>query len=263
MPSLQTESRAPLVASSVWQLVIDEAGHPGSYNMAVDQALLDAAHLSGSATLRLYRWDPPCLSFGRNESADQRYDRALIERLGLDAVRRPTGGRAVWHEHEVTYAVAAPLAEFGSLRAAYHAIHARLAAALRSLGADATLAPDRVPARPDGPGSCFDAPVGGEVLVSGRKVVGSAQVRLGDAFLQHGSILLDGSQEALQRVALRPLAPGGATTLSAALGRSVMFKEVVDAIIGAWGEDWALTASYRRLPPLPARFLDPGWTWRR
>ena len=116
--------------------------------MALDQALLHAAARTGAAWLRLYRWDPPCLSFGRNEPALARYDREAIERLGLDVVRRPTGGRAVWHEHEATYAVAAPVAAFGSLRVAYRLIHQRLAAALRSLGVPAIIAPDQPTARP-------------------------------------------------------------------------------------------------------------------
>jgi len=247
-------------------------------NLAIDQSLLEEADRSHTAQLRLYRWNPPCLSFGRHEPT-RRYDRALLERLGLDVVRRPTGGRAVWHEHEVTYAVAAPIAAFGSLRAAYRAIHERLAAALRCLGADASLAPDRLAARPpDRPGTCFESPVGGEVLVWGRKLVGSAQVRRGRAFLQHGSILLDGSQEMLAAVSHQPSAFSyqtsdvrGATTLSAALGRRVTFEEVAKAIIGAWGSTLAPTAPVRPRPPLPACppdrltafFLDPAWTWRR
>ncbi len=163
--------------------------------MAIDQALLEAAERTGRAFLRLYRFDPPCLSFGRNEPARERYDRAVMTHRGLDAVRRPTGGRAVWHEHEVTYAVAAPLGLLGSLRASYLAIHTRLAAALDALGVRATVAPDRPTARPpDRPGPCFAASVGGEVLIDGKKVIGSAQVRRGGALLQHGSILLDGSQ---------------------------------------------------------------------
>ena len=153
-----------------WHVIIDADGHSGAENMAVDLALLDDADRDGSSALRLYRWDPPCLSFGRNESAIGHYDRAKIERLGIDVVRRPTGGSAVWHEHEVTYAVAAPIDTFGSMREAYCAIHEKIAAALRSLGADATLAPTRPPARPPTrPNSCFDAAVGGEVLVNGRK----------------------------------------------------------------------------------------------
>ena len=76
--------------------------------MALDAALLEAAERDGLRALRLYAWQPGTLSFGRNEPATRRYDRAAIEARGLATVRRPTGGRAVWHHHEVTYAVAAP-----------------------------------------------------------------------------------------------------------------------------------------------------------
>src|SRR5688572_13446267 len=158
--------------------------------MAIDEALLGQAVQSGGAFLRLYRWNPPTLSFGRNEPVAALYDEAAIARRGIAVVRRPTGGRAVWHDQEVTYAVAAPIAAFGSLRTAYCVIHTRLAEALRGLGVDPVLAPDRPPIRPSAhPTSCFAAPAGGEVLAGGRKLVGSAQVRRRDAFLQHGSIL--------------------------------------------------------------------------
>jgi lipoyl(octanoyl) transferase len=187
--------------------------------MAADEALLDRVVRSGGAFLRLYRWDPPTLSIGRNQPI------SAVAR-DLPMVRRPTGGKAVWHQHEVTYAVAAPIALFGSLRSAYCDIHTRLIAALRSLGIEASLAPDRPTVRPsDGPTSCFAAPVGGEIVALGKKLVGSAQVRRRDAFLQHGSILLD--------VALAQSFNGG-TTLAEVLGRKLTFGEVTDAIINTW-----------------------------
>ncbi len=189
--------------------------------MTIDELLLAESVQSGSAFLRLYRWDPPTLSIGRNQPAVS---------TGVPVVRRPTGGQAVWHEHEVTYAVAAPIALFGSLRNAYCEIHTRIATALRSLGADTVLAPvRRAVATSSRPASCFASAVGGEILVKGRKLVGSAQVRRGDAFLQHGSILLGGSQETV---------PGGtgATTLSDVLGRPVTFEETARAVADNWGE---------------------------
>jgi len=199
--------------------------------MATDEALLDRVFRSRAAFLRLYRWDPPTLSIGRNQSM------AAFER-GLPIVRRPTGGKAVWHEHEVTYAVAAPIALFGSLRDAYCEIHTRLRAALLSLGVEASLASYRPTVRPsDGPTSCFAAPAGGEILVQGRKLVGSAQMRRGDAFLQHGSILLAGSQHTAG-------ARTGETTLAAALGRAVTFEETARAIVANWGA--SLTPSGRQ-----------------
>jgi lipoate-protein ligase A len=259
-----------------WRLLVEPAGSAGAVNMAIDQDLLERAAESSIPTLRLYRWNPPCLSFGRNEPASQCYDRAQVERLGIDVVRRPTGGRAVWHEHEVTYAVAAPIDAFASLRGAYRAIHETLAAALRSLGADVVLAPDRRLTRPpldptaassDRHGSCFSTSVGGEILAGGRKLVGSAQVRRGDALLQHGSILLEGSQEMLRAVGRLPSDIGGATTLSQVLGRPVTFAEVANAVVMAFADRLTAASSDRRItrpPSVPtARFLDPAWTWRR
>ena len=228
----------------------------------MDAALLEEADRSGRAFLRLYRWSPPCLSFGRHEPAITRYDRAAIERLGLDVVRRPTGGRAVWHEHEVTYAVAAPIATFGSLRDTYHAIHTRLAAMLRTLGLDATLAANGPTVPLASVGACFAKAVGGEVMIGSQKVVGSAQVRHGAAFLQHGSILLDGSQDVFARVSRSPVAGNGATTLAAALGRPVAFDEVAAAIVAEWGAKMTPSDPVR-LRPTPSAFSNPNWTWRR
>jgi lipoate-protein ligase A len=244
-----------------WRLILDPAGRPGAENMALDQALLEEADRSGGAFLRLYRWNPPCLSFGRNEPAATRYDRVAIERRGLDVVRRPTGGRAVWHEHEVTYAIAAPAVASGSLRETYCAIHARLAAGLRRLGVEAVLAPDRPSGRlSDGPTSCFAAAAGGEILVNGRKVVGSAQVRHGHAFLQHGSILIDGTQNVIRAVSRQRSSTSGETSLAAALGRPVSFNEVAGAIIEAWGRPEPLSD---RPSVRPSVYTDAAWTWRR
>jgi lipoate-protein ligase A len=242
-----------------WSVLIDHQGRSGPVNMATDRMLLDEAEGTQGAFLRLYRWDPPCLSFGRNEPALTRYDRAEIERRGMPVVRRPTGGRAVWHDRELTYAVAAPIAAFGTLADAYRIIHERIATALRILGVRASVAPTGRPAGV-GAGACFAAAVGGEVVAGAKKVVGSAQVREGDAFLQHGSILLDGSQELVHAVTRGAAPPGSETTLSILANRAVSFDEVADAIVASWTP-----------PPAPAdprsapagRFAEPDWTWRR
>jgi len=251
-----------MLATETWRLSVEPHGRSGADNMAEDEALLLDADRTGRAFLRLYRWTPACLSLGRNEPALSRYDRVAIARLGIDVVRRPTGGRAVWHEHEVTYAVAAPITLFGSLRESHRLIHERIVQALRTLGVPAAVAPDRLPVRlSDGPAPCFAAPVGGEVLVNGKKVVGSAQVRLGRAFLQHGSILLAGSQDLVAAVSYQPSAVSGSTTLSEILGRRVTFSEVVDAVVRAW----AAPGWIRCDPPRPTStvFTRPSWTWRR
>lgn len=256
-----------------WHLSREPDGRPGWRQMAADRALLDLAVREGAAVLRLYRWDPHCLSFGAHEPALRRYDRDRIAALGLDTVRRPTGGRAVWHARELTYAVAGPAAVFGQLREAYLTIHRILAEALRRLGARPELAPDPTRAPPLDAGPCFARPAGGEVLVGGGKVIGSAQVRLGDAFLQHGSMLLEDDQALVGELA-REVAPvGGEAPLARALGRPVPWDAAARAVEAAfaewagspaapWGEAGhaAFVAGAAAHEPM---FRSPEWTWRR
>ena len=254
-----------------WLLLIDRPS-PGAWNMALDQALLGTAEAEGLCTLRLYAWDPPTLSFGRNEPALRRYDRPAIERRGLAVVRRPTGGRAVWHDREVTYSVAAPDATFGCLRDTYLAIHAMLAAALTSLGASVTLAADR-PAAGVGAGACFASSAGGEVMAaSGGKVVGSAQVRGDGAFLQHGSILLSADQDVVASLIVGDSdAPSAVGLAEMVYPRRASWDAVSEAIVETAAEHWGAPRAPASLPAAVharaerecARFSDPDWTWRR
>jgi len=232
--------------------------------MATDQTLLDLAEQSGEGFLRLYRWSPYCLSFGRHEPALRRYDRAEIEKQGIDVVRRPTGGRSVWHARELTYAVAAPIEWFGTLPETYRSLHRILARALRDLGVDATLAAP-APARGVGSGACFAAAAGGEVLIGGRKLLGSAQLRQGTAFLQHGSLLLEDNQDVVAALTLGPTPPGGEITLRQAAGRQVFFDEAASSVAEAFqqsGGEWQLGTPTLDQSHL-ARFRDAAWTWRR
>jgi lipoate-protein ligase A len=242
--------------------------------MAVDSALLDWAERDGVAVLRLYRWDPFCLSFGRHEPATRRYDRARIKALGLDTVRRPTGGRAVWHAQELTYSITAKLGSdsyFQSLPSAYCTIHRMLADALIALGIPAVLAaPGKVPGPDAGP--CFAAPVGGEVLVNGHKVIGSSQVRQGDAFLQHGSLLLENHQALLGEIGTSPASPthSAPSAPSAPLGHPVSYEEAARAIASAAATRFG-AMSQGPVPPALApdiarhaeRFRSDEWTWAR
>ena len=245
-----------------WEYSIEGAGRSGALNMATDAWLLQTA-TPGVGRLRLYRWDPPCLSFGRNEPALRRYGRDAVAQLGIATVRRPTGGRAVWHDQELTYAMVGPLDLFGSLQRTYISIHEVLAAALSACGAEVALAGNR-PTESLGSGPCFAAPVGGEVVCDGGKVVGSAQVRVGSAFLQHGSVLLGNRQELVSELV------GNQTTRAVALndivGRTVEFAQLADAIVAtaqhAWGGSWSET-EFVATTELREHFGDDDWTWRR
>lgn len=251
-----------------WRLLIDLAGRPGWENMALDQALLARA-ARGERWLRLYRWSPHCLSFGRHEPALRRYDRARIEARGLDVVRRPTGGRAVWHAEELTYAVAAPAEPFGGLRQAYEEIHRMLLAALRLLGVAAELAPARRAAPVDA-GACFASSAGGEITLGGRKLVGSAQLREGAGLLQHGSLLLAGRQDTVQELTRGAPPADLALPLAEVGGRALDPCTVAEAVGRAaserWGGSWARSAVDHALEAESkthgARYRSPDWTWR-
>jgi len=263
--------RVPQDDTGGWQLWVDEQPRPGWTNMAIDLTLLDRAELNGESWLRLYQWHPHCLSFGRHEPATRRYDAERIAAMGLDTVRRPTGGRAVWHGRQLTYAVAAPNRRFGSLQRAYLEIHEMLGAALRDLGASATLAP-RARTSPLDAGACFAQPAGGEVMVSGRKVIGSAQLRRGAALLQHGSVLLEDDQRMVLSVS-RGGGPGEALAAPLALlfGKPLPRLQVAEAITRAaitrWQGKWkvvfdadsVLRAAQEHFP----QFRSPAWTWAR
>jgi len=180
----------------VWRLVID-GDVSGAENMARDVAMLKAVIAGDVAgSLRLYGWSPPCLSLGRHQG-DQAADRVFCRDNGIDIVRRPTGGRAVLHHLELTYAVAAPLGRGPlprPLQDAYRMVCSALVRGVRLLGINAELIGGEVNVSLPGPQTaipCFEAPAGGEVVVGGRKLIGSAMRSRGGCILQHGAILLD------------------------------------------------------------------------
>jgi lipoate-protein ligase A len=240
--------------------------------MAVDHALAHCLE-SGEGVLRLYRWHRPTLSLGRNEPIAA-YPLETMRAGAIDIVRRPTGGRGVLHDAELTYAVVAPIARRGDgwgARAAYRAINNALAAALRSLGAPVAVSAGGVRALGPDAGPCFRSPAAGEVVASGRKLVGSAQARIGRALLQHGSILLAGSQRLLSVGGEGPLSPGGEVTLSE-LVPDVSIDEVAAAVAeslrgrlgGEWEESGPREEEDRAAHRLETElYAMDAWTWRR
>lgn len=213
---------------AVWRLIVDSEPRSGPANMAVDEALaLSVARAASPPTLRLYAWHPPAVSIGRFQSA-QDVDSVALRDRGLDLVRRLSGGRALLHADEVTYAVllpqSNPLVQTGVLES-YRRLSQGLLQALQGLD----LAPDPLqPARSgSGPRSaaCLEVPSAYEVTMAGQKLVGSAQCRRQGYVLQHGSLPLQGDPALLvsllamaepERVRLRTLLQTRATTLERA-----------------------------------------------
>jgi lipoate-protein ligase A len=260
--------KAEPIVGAEWFLWVDETPRPGWANMSIDEALLDRGEQVGESWLRLYTWKPHCLSFGRHEPAARRYDVDRVAALGIDTVRRPTGGRAVWHGRELTYAVVAPCRLFGPLQDAYIEIHAMLADALSRVAVPASLAP-RTPLLPLDAGACFRQAVGGEVMAGSRKVVGSAQLRRSGAFLQHGSILLHDEQQIISSL-------NAGNSLERDLPRSLLPEQLspadlITAISASAQERWEGTWHEVSSPDQVlhaaslhySRFRSPAWTWKR
>jgi lipoate-protein ligase A len=208
--------------------------------MACDEAVLEAVGAKASPpTVRFYAWDPPAVSLGRHQADPGVGARAALDRLGVEWVRRPTGGRLVWHGpsgEELTYSVVTPIGEpplAGGLTDAYRRIHEGLAAGLRRLGLQVELAPRAGGAgrRPSSRLACFAATVPWEIEAGGRKLLGSAQRRSRAALLQHGSLPLAGDPAWIpERVWPGSFDGGCPTTLSAAAGRAVGFAEAAAAL---------------------------------
>lgn len=206
---------------------------PGALNMAVDEALLESVQSGAPPVLRFYTWRPACLSIGRNQQARGLYDPRRAAAAGIDIVRRPTGGLAVLHDRELTYAVLAPLHPLGGPRAAYAAINAALVDGLLAFGVPVGHAPPaaRRPPLHRAAAPCFRTPAAGEVVAVGRKLVGSAQRCERGALLQHGSILLSGSQARV--LDLQAVGPHGA---AAADGRATSVARTGDGAAGPPGD---------------------------
>jgi lipoyl(octanoyl) transferase len=257
-----------------WRLLLAPP-RSGAENMARDTALQARAARTSETVFSIYSWARPTLSFGRHQPATGLYDLGRIHAAGLDVVRRPTGGRAILHNHEVTYSVTSPLEGAEPLRETYSRINRILLDGLTRLGVMAGLASpaERAPAPSSRP--CFETPAEGELVAHGGKLVGSAQWRDGGALLQHGSILVDDDQSSLPSLAAD--ASEGSShsiaqpaTLTALLGRAPDAAEVASAMFDAvrsledadatvFSEDEIRAEALQHI----SRFLDEEWTWRR
>jgi lipoate-protein ligase A len=227
----------------------DTGAHIGAYNMAIDEELLAQAQ-AGEQTpvLRFYTWDPAAVSIGRFQKIGVAVDADACERHGIDIVRRITGGRAVLHYRELTYSIIAraddPLFPANVL-GTYKLIAAGLLQGLKNLGIPAEMVSRSsrhaalVKKNAKDP-ACFSSPSWYEILVHGRKIIGSAQRKLSGAFLQHGSILMD-YDPALEAEVIH----GGGnndvvTSIRQELGRDVSLEAVKFGFIKGFSEALAI-----------------------
>lgn len=227
---------------NTWRLLLHPTPTRGAWNMAVDEAILEACGRGNSLpTLRLYAWDPACLSLGYAQLVSD-VDLERLHARGWDLVRRPTGGRAVLHVDELTYSVIGPPDEphlSGTVLESYNRLAAALVEALRLLSL-----PVEVQERAETPNRspnpvCFEMPSTYEITVGGKKLVGSAQARRREGVLQHGSLPLTGDLARILQALVFPDEPSRlraaerllarATTVETALGRTVTWSEAAAA----------------------------------
>ena len=244
---------------------LDSGPLTGAENMALDQALLEA-HAEGLVppTLRVYGWRPPAVSLGKFQRLAFTVDLAACRALGLDVVRRPTGGRAILHTpEEVTFSLVVSAARLGTtgVMDSYRRLARGIAAALRLLGLDARLV-ERAPAslsgsaapdsmlhpRPDP--ACFAVKARCDLVVGNAKLVGSAQVQRKGFILQQNSLPLRLRVEDWAQVFLRAAHPPEAVGLWQAAGREVPSHEVAAALRRGFAD--ALGIAFADLPPTEA-----------
>ncbi len=229
-----------------WRLLVTPPAR-GAWNMAVDEAILEAVGRGTSLpTLRLYAWEPACLSLGYAQPIGD-VDQPRLRARGWDLVRRPTGGRAVLHTDELTYSVIAPPGEprtAGTVLESYNRLSAALVEALHKLGLpvevqDGSQAGGKTP-NP----VCFEVPSSSEITAGGKKLIGSAQARRREGVLQHGSLPLCGDLRRILEVLVFPDEASRqqagdrllqrATTVESALGHPVTWQAAASAFTDAF-----------------------------
>lgn len=271
---------------SNWRLIFSNPA-PGAWNMAVDETILEfAGNSKVQPTLRLYAWDPPCLSLGYAQPIRD-VETSTLDLNGWHLVRRPTGGRAILHTDELTYSVIGPASEprlAGSVLESYQLLSRALLAVLHSLGisAQATNKENSVtPPNSESSPVCFEAPSYYEITFNGKKLIGSAQARRKDGILQHGTLPLYGDLTRITQALFYPNPEARKTAAERLLERAITVEGAVnreilwDTVARAFSEAFASTLNIqftlqditesekaRAEELVSLKYANPDWTYR-
>jgi len=270
---------------NTWRLLYTPPSN-GAWNMAVDESILEHIHRGESQpTLRLYAWDPPCLSLGRAQSLAD-VDMQRVKANGWEVVRRATGGRAILHTDELTYSVTGSTEEpvlAGGVLESYNRLAQALLFAMRELGLpvelkeDASHASNGISPNP----VCFEVPSTYEITVNGKKLIGSAQARRQEGVLQHGSLPLIGDltricqalvfkDEAAREVAAQRLLTR-ATTVESVIGVETDWETAAQAFVHGFESQLGIhfqrgemsrSESERADELVKDKYAHPSWTER-
>lgn len=218
-----------------WSLIVDRKPLEGSWNMAVDDFLFHSLGEEPQTFLRFYTWKRPTASLGYSQNVHRVLDVGYCKRNGIDVVRRITGGKMVLHYREVTYSINSSDSVLftDKLTDSYKLISEAMMKGLENMGLDPILAAEPPASYTRGNLPCFSYPARNEVEVKGKKIIGSAQKRVGSNFIQHGSIPLQDDGELLKKISFLGENEGDVRmiALSHALGKDVSFEWAVEHLI--------------------------------
>lgn len=258
-----------------WRLIVDLEPQSGPRNMAIDEVLFNSLQDKGETILRFYTWKRPTVSLGYGQKVERVVDLEACCRLGIDLVRRPTGGKLVLHHHEVTYSVCSSDTEIfpPTVEGSYQLISQALLVGLKLLGLEAEMVTTTETGYARSSLPCFVHPARHEIVINGRKVIGSAQRRLGHRFLQHGSIPLSPHDDWLRQISrLHDLdLASRMISLGEALGQPIEPKEVIPFFIEGFKQFFKIDLveqplSLKELEQIELiekyRYRQPLWTFQ-
>ncbi|MBS3818001.1 lipoate--protein ligase family protein [bacterium] len=222
-------------SNSKWYLLLDREPLEGSWNMAVDDYLFRTLEEKPLTYVRFYRWERPTISLGYSQKVSRVVNLPYCQQNGVDIVRRLTGGKLVLHNKEVTYSVCSSDGDTftSTLKGSYKRISKALMEGLKRMSLDPYLADAPPVSYVRGTMPCFSYPARDEIEIQGKKMIGSAQKRLGPKFVQHGSIPLQEEEELLRSVTFLEERKDvvRVISISRALGKTVRFDWAVDHFI--------------------------------
>lgn len=257
-----------------WDLIIDDTLFDGSWNMAVDEYLYQSLTEEAHTIVRFYAWKNPTVSLGYSQKVLEVADVEFCKKHGIDIVRRMTGGKLVLHHKEVTYSLASSDTEVftTTLGDSYRIISEALMKGLDKMGLTTSLASPAPQKYVRGNLPCFSYPSRNEVEVDGKKIIGSAQKRVGTKFIQHGSIPLEENDDLLTSISFLEGAGEEVRmiSLTEALGRTMDFNQAVDLFVQGLGEYFGVRLMRRTLGEdeneavrqiQKDKYGNPNWTF--
>jgi len=236
-----------------WRIVKSGKLSPAE-NMAIDEAvMLGVIAGKSEPTIRFYDWNPPTLSFGYHQKFKDEIDEREAEKFGFGFIRRPTGGRLVLHNNEVTYSVISPLKErlAGNITETYSQISLALAKGMHLIGIEVEFEKGNLSShyQREAANPCFTSSSRFELSYGRKKIVGSAQTRKENVLLQHGSILLNFNQKQVayilpnlssqQKERLADYLARKTISINEILSEKISYNDAVESFIKGFLESWS------------------------